>query len=267
MDKGYKVLMLDTRGNGLSNTIDTEQLLKRDGPEEQAKYLKHFITDSIVKDAEAIRMALTEDYPENKKKWSVLGQSFGGFCAVSYLSQYPHALREVFTTGGLPPLIKQPDALYAKLVQRARNASNKYYENFPDDIGRMHRIVDHVTNNATRTLTGGLLLPERLQNLGVGLGFTGFAETLHNLILRMDNDLEMFGEFSRPTLSSVDQQSPFNDQILYALIHEPIYMYGSASNWSAERVIKETYGFNALEAKKDEPIMFTVEMVELLISS
>jgi pimeloyl-ACP methyl ester carboxylesterase len=33
----------------------------------------------------------------------VLGQSYGGFCAVHCLSAHPEGLREVFVTGGLPP--------------------------------------------------------------------------------------------------------------------------------------------------------------------
>jgi hypothetical protein len=44
----------------------------------QANYLKFYRADSIVRDCEAIRQALTKDYPEEKKKWSIMGQSFGG---------------------------------------------------------------------------------------------------------------------------------------------------------------------------------------------
>ena len=41
--------------------------------------------DNIVRDAETIRNILTG----SDGRWSVLGQSFGGFCAVHYLSNYP----------------------------------------------------------------------------------------------------------------------------------------------------------------------------------
>lgn len=66
-------------------------------------FLKHFRADNIgvsqtqvtqefakqppVQDCEAIRKVLTANYPEDKKKWSIMGQSFGGFCAVNYLSR------------------------------------------------------------------------------------------------------------------------------------------------------------------------------------
>lgn len=55
----------------------------------QAKYLKLYRADSIVRDCEAVRLALTEGWPEERKKWSVMGQSFGGFCSITYLSFYP----------------------------------------------------------------------------------------------------------------------------------------------------------------------------------
>lgn len=45
------------------------------------------LTPSTVKDCEAIRKTLTADFPTGKKKWSAMGQSFGGFCCVTYLSQ------------------------------------------------------------------------------------------------------------------------------------------------------------------------------------
>jgi hypothetical protein len=42
----------------------------------------------------------------------VLGQSFGGMCAVTYLSFAPHGVREAFITGGLPGLTATPDDVY-----------------------------------------------------------------------------------------------------------------------------------------------------------
>src|ERR1019366_7398373 len=49
-------------------------------------YLAHFRADSIVADAEWIRREL------GVERWSVLGQSFGGFCAMRYLSAAPVGL-------------------------------------------------------------------------------------------------------------------------------------------------------------------------------
>lgn len=86
LKKGYQILFLDQRGTGLSSTVTAQTLAKQGGPEEQADYLRHFRADSIVEDCESIRKVLTADYPDEKKKWSIIGQSFGGFCCVTYLS-------------------------------------------------------------------------------------------------------------------------------------------------------------------------------------
>ena len=42
----------------------------------------------------------------------MLGQSYGGFCITTYLSYAPHALDVALITGGLPPLVDEPDAVY-----------------------------------------------------------------------------------------------------------------------------------------------------------
>ncbi len=68
----YRVLMLDQRGTGRSTPVGD---LPGMTPEQQAAYLQHFRADSIVRDAEWIRSAL------GVEQWSILGQSFGGFCA------------------------------------------------------------------------------------------------------------------------------------------------------------------------------------------
>jgi len=112
LEKGYQMLYLDQRGTGLSTPISAATLALQGDPHRQADYLKLFRADSIVKDCEAIRKTLTEDYPTELKKWSVFGQSFGGFCVLTYLSKYPNGLREAFTSGGLAPIGQSPEAVY-----------------------------------------------------------------------------------------------------------------------------------------------------------
>jgi hypothetical protein len=50
--------------------------------------LRNCRADSIVRDAELVRASLV---PKNNHdgRWSLLGQSFGGFCCVTYLSIAP----------------------------------------------------------------------------------------------------------------------------------------------------------------------------------
>jgi pimeloyl-ACP methyl ester carboxylesterase len=86
-----RVVLLDQRGTGGSAPIG--RLLGMSAAD-QAAYLTHFRADSIVRDAECVRQALGVD------RWSVLGQSFGGFCALAYVSLAPEGLRQAFFTGG-----------------------------------------------------------------------------------------------------------------------------------------------------------------------
>lgn len=51
---------------------------------------------------------------------SIFGQSYGGFVALSYLSFAPHGLREVFTTGGLPPIGQTPEQVYRATFRKVR---------------------------------------------------------------------------------------------------------------------------------------------------
>ena len=105
----YRLLLLDQRGTGRSTPVGD---LPGMSPQEQAEYLTHFRADSIVRDAELIRRELEVE------RWSVLGQSFGGFCVVNYLSQAPEGLAEAFVTGGLPPLDRHPDDVYRATFRR-----------------------------------------------------------------------------------------------------------------------------------------------------
>jgi pimeloyl-ACP methyl ester carboxylesterase len=86
--RDYRVLLLDQRGTGRSTAATRQTLTGRGPAKAQADYLTHFRADSIVLDAELIRRELTGGAP-----WSVLGQSFGGFCTVTYLSFAPDGVR------------------------------------------------------------------------------------------------------------------------------------------------------------------------------
>jgi len=69
LEKGYQMLYLDQRGTGLSSPISAATLALQGDVHRQADYLKLLRADSIVKDCEAVRKTLTEDYPSELKKW------------------------------------------------------------------------------------------------------------------------------------------------------------------------------------------------------
>ncbi|EEP76161.1 hypothetical protein UREG_01010 [Uncinocarpus reesii 1704] len=210
-------------GTGLSSPITAATLALQGNATKQAEYLRKFRADSIVQDCEAVRMCLTANYPVDKKPWSVLGQSFGGFCAVTYLSKFPQGLREVFTTGGLPPLVTNPEPVLQKTFGKLQERNRAYYQKFPEDEERVRNILCHLEKNDVSVPDGGALTPERFLSLGISLGMRGGLDYIHDIVLRCSNDLEVYGFLTRPTISSVESASTFDNNILYAVIHEAIY--------------------------------------------
>jgi pimeloyl-ACP methyl ester carboxylesterase len=244
--RDYRVLLLDQRGTGLSSPVNHETLARVGSPEEQAAYLTHFRADSIVRDAELIRRELAGDEP-----WSVLGQSFGGFCALTYLSFFPDGLREVIVTGGLPPLELSADDVYRATYRRVLDRNRRYYERYPEDADRVRGIVERLDADDVRLPGGGRLTARRFRQLGIVLGMSDGAEQVHYVVERA------FAEGARPGygfLRAVEAAQTFETSPIYAILHEPLYCQGEASRWSAHRVAAEF-------AELGDPTMFTGEMV------
>lgn len=263
LDKGYQLLCLDSRGTGLSTPITPSTLQMRGAEDVQASYLKLFRADSIVKDYEAIRKALTADYPEEKKQWSVMGQSFGGFCIITYLSFFPEGLREAFTYGGLQPLVKSPDEVYRRLYRKVIQRNKHYYEKYPEDVERVKTIMNYLKrfgDGKIKLPSEGALTRRRFQSIGIGLGMHGGVDGIHALVLKASNDIESFGHLTRNSLVEIDSATSFDTCTIYAILHEPIYCEGNAPNWSAHR-LQDEYPEFALDKTDDSPIYLTGEMV------
>ncbi len=249
----YRVLLLDQRGTGRSSPI-TFQTLARLSPAEMAAYLKHFRADAIVQDAEFIRRQLAGE----KTPWSVLGQSYGGFCGVHYLSAAPEGLREVFFTGGLPSLVRSVDEVYRATYQRTLDKNALYYARYPDDAARTQEIMGRLLAAPVTLPGGGTLSPARFQQLGMGFGASYGFETVHYLLEEAFVEGMTGSEFSFGFLRGVENAIPFETNPIYAILHEAIYCQGDASRWAAERVRAE---FPAFELAADRPVMFTGEMI------
>jgi pimeloyl-ACP methyl ester carboxylesterase len=262
------MLYFDHRGMGLSTPVTAATVASHAGPNaaDQAKYLKHFRADSAVKDLEAIRQCLIADYPAESKKWSVMAQSYGGFVAISYLSRYPDSLSEVFTMGGLPPvMVRGPEEVYKRLVEKVQQRNTAYFKKFPEDEMNVRMILDYLiteesTNGPVSLSGGGQLTAERFMQLGISFGFHGGLDVVHDIVLTAANDLQIFGFLTRPTLSKIAAHGSFDDHPLYAVLHEPIYCQGGiAPKWAAERIVKQHPNFDA--RSKSRKVYFTGEMV------
>lgn len=248
------MLYLDQRGTGLSTPISAATLALQGEAQKQADYLKLFRADNIVRDCEAIRKTLTKDYPTELKKWSIFGQSFGGFCALTYLSKSPEGLREVFTSGGLAPISKTADEVYQATFKKVMERNKAYYAKYPEDIDTVHNIAFHIKSKGGLPLpSGGTLTVRSFMTLGRAFGMHGGLDSVHDHVYRMKSDLEQFQFVTRPTLSALESALTFDDSILYAVLHEAIYCEGKASNWAAERVGKTLKEFQWLSSTPTSP--------------
>jgi pimeloyl-ACP methyl ester carboxylesterase len=250
----YHVLLLDSRGNGRSSVVLPQTLARRGDARAQADYLMHFRADSIVRDAEIIRRQLLGE----KEPWSLLGQSYGGFCAVTYLSRHPEGLREVFVTGGLPPLSGSPDEYYRHTYPEVRRKTEKFFTRYPADRELCARILEHLHRREVALPTGGRLTARRFQQAGFMLGFDDGMENLHYLLesafcAGVDGD-----ELSLPFLRALENSQSFETNPIFAVLHEMCYTQGAASRWSAERVRAE---FTDMNWAPGRPPSFTGEMI------
>ncbi len=251
--KDYRVLLLDQRGTARSCPANRQTLALHATAREQAEYLAHFRADSIVADAELIRKQLTGGRP-----WSVLGQSFGGFCTVTYLSFAPDGIREAFVTGGLPGLDATADDVYRATYPLVAAKNRAHYERYPQDVKRAKQIARHLAEQRTLLPSGARLTVEAFQALGQQLGSSTGSHTLHYLL----EDPFAGDELSDDFLYQAQTLLSFAGAPLYALLHEACYAQGCATNWAAQRIRGEFGEFDAVAALDgDEPLMFTGEMI------
>ncbi len=231
----FRVLMLDQRGTGRSSPIGA---LPGRTPEQQAEYLAKFRADSIVRDAEWIRGEL------GVERWSVLGQSFGGFCVTSYLSMAPGGLREAFITGGLPPIGPRVDEVYARTYARVLERNLRYYERYPADRERVLRLHELIEQDRLALPSGDRLTWRRFRQLGQALGMSDGAERLH-YVLELPPGSPAFRH-------DVEAAVSFSRNPIYAVLHEASWADGGFTRWSAERTLPADY---------EAPHLFTGEHV------
>jgi pimeloyl-ACP methyl ester carboxylesterase len=249
----YRVLLLDQRGTGRSTPAGRRTLAGLGSPAAQAAYLAHFRADSIVADAELIRGQVTGGAP-----WSLLGQSFGGFVTVAYLSAAPDGVREAFLAGGLPGLQASADDVY-RLTYPAVAAKNRaHYERYPQDVERARAIAAALARSPA-TLPGGTVLTvAAFQSLGMMLGSSRGSHLLHYLL----EDPFAGDELGDGFRYQAESLLTFATAPLYALLHEACYAQGAATRWAAERVRAEFPAFDAGRAlEAGDPVLFTGEMI------
>jgi pimeloyl-ACP methyl ester carboxylesterase len=221
--KEYRVLLIDQRGTGRSTPVGAQ--IAGETPEAQATYLTHFRADAIVRDAESIRQELGVD------RWSILGQSFGGFTSMTYLSIAPDGLREAMITGGLSPIGRPVDDIYGATYRRLIVQNRRYFERYPDDRDRVREILQRLDDEDIRLPGGDRLTARRFRQLGLWLGDSAGFELLHHVI-----ELP-FGSLA--FLHDAAEGVEWERDPIYATLHESSYADGVATRWSADRLLPD----------------------------
>ncbi|MBM6699879.1 alpha/beta fold hydrolase [Bifidobacterium pullorum subsp. saeculare] len=276
----FRVILPDQRGTGRSNRIDTHTMaaLAAAAPDQataartQADYLKQFLADSIVRDFEHLR--LTEF---GGRRWTTLGQSYGGFLTLTYLSLFPQGVAASFTTGGIPHVPADATEVYEHTFPRMRMKTERFYERYPQDVERVAALADRLPSAADLTgaegrwasangrdvpllANGDPLTVERLQCLGSDFGMKPSFERVHWIL----DDVFLDGD------GSANADSPLSDEFLakveaatssrplYWPLQEFIYADGELDapiRWAAQRVRGTLPEFGAGQ----RPLLFTGE--------
>lgn len=247
--KRFRVLLLDQRGTGLSSPVQARRMQAM-GADQGGRYLSHFLADSIIRDAEHIRLTLF-----GGRKWFTLGQSYGGFLTLTYLSHAPQGLAGCYVTGGLPGIHADAAQVYRQTYPRVASKNAQYFRRYPQDRALLDRLADHLDAHDIRLPDGDRLHSRRLQHLGMGLGMSEGFEALHWLLedAFCDDD-----RLSDGFLAAVADATSYHQRPLYAAIHEAIYgRTGAATDWAAERLLSEFPAFAAAA----RPLLFTGEMI------
>ncbi|MDR2254684.1 MAG: alpha/beta hydrolase [Arthrobacter sp.] len=236
----FQVLLLDQRGTGGSSPIDAAALLGRGGPEAQAEYLSCFRAPDIVADAEAVRQGL------GIASWSTLGQSYGGFITLSYLSLAPASLDRCLITGGLGEIRGDAAPVYRATYARMREREEEFFSWHPEDRERLQRVYDVVraaraAGSPERLADGSEVTETTVQRLGMFLGGNGRVQGLHFALEQAVVEAPECARLSAAFLGVLQAQLDHAGHPLYWLLQESIYSSGAPTAWAASRVRAAEY--------------------------
>lgn len=251
--KTHRVLLLDQRGTGRSSRVDGTVISRFDTASAGADFLQHFRADSIVADAEHLRKTLY-----GGRRWSTLGQSYGGFLTLTYLSQAPEGLSACYVTGGLASIAPDAAEVYRRTFPRTRGKNREYYARYPDDLALVSRIADRLAAGRVLLPDGDTLSVRRFQSLGIDFGMKPGFERMHWLLDEAfaDDDGD---RLSDGFLAQVLARTSFADNPLFAAMQESIYAHGDngPTGWAAQAELGRHPDF----AETARPLLFTGEMM------
>lgn len=243
--KDFRLLLLDQRGTGGSTPATAATLSAHPTDEARTAHLTHLRAPSIVQDAEMLRLAL------GAGPWTTLGQSFGGFCTLSYLSWRPEGLERCLITGGLAPLTGHADRVYRATYARMRERAEEFFARHPQDRDTWAEVMALVraaeaAGEPARLPDGSALTVGRVQQLGMLLGGNTRVDQLHWVLADAVDRTGAAPRLSDAFVAAVAAQVERGTNPLYAVLHEAIYAQPAeltdgrpATGWSAARVLAE----------------------------
>jgi hypothetical protein len=122
-------------------------------------------------------------------------------------------------------------------VHQCAERNKAYYKKYPEDIDAVHGLAFHIKSKGGLQLpSGGVLTVRGFLTLGRNFGMHGGLDSVHDLVFRMKRDIHQFQFITRPTLSALESALSFDDNVIYAILHESIYCENEANKWAADRV-------------------------------
>ena len=266
--KRFRVILPDQRGTGRSSHVSGRTIAAlgerssaagADPAHTQAEFLKRLLAPSIVRDLEYLRLTVFEGKP-----WVTLGQSYGGFLTLAYLSAYPTGISAAFVAGGIPHVPASAGEVYAHTFPRMAMKTRQYYERYPEDAARVAAVADRLSAGDVVLPDGSPFTVARLQLLGSDFGMKPSFERMHWLF---DHAFEAAdggvpadptgAELSDAFLMGVLDRTTTRQNPLYWTLQELIYADGTCApiGWAAER---ERAGRPEFDAGA-RPLLFTGE--------
>lgn len=246
----HRVVLLDQRGTGRSTRVDASRAAELgagtpEGDAALAEHLRHHRADAVVADAEHVRHAVY-----GGRRWESLGQSYGGFVTLTYLSRAPHGLAACYVTGGLAGLTATADDVYAATYPRVLDRNARHLARFPGDADLLDALADRLDAEDVRLPSGDRLTTRRLQSLGIALGRADGSDDLHWLLDEAFRDGPFSegpgaapdGPLAPSFLAAVEERTSHADGPLYVVLHESIYAQGpllgqGPTAWAAQRLL------------------------------
>jgi proline iminopeptidase len=225
--KRFRLILPDQRGTGRSTPVYGSAMAGRT-PAEGAALLARYRADSIIRDFEALRHRHFEG-----RQWWTLGQSYGGFLTLHYLSHFPEAVVASAVTGGLPGIDGGADIVYQRTFARIEAKNAQFRARLPHLAQRIARIADLLDGEDVRLPSGDRLTVRRLQTIGMDFGMKVGADNVHWVL---DEAFADAGEtrLADTFLHTIERLTSYASNPLYMALQEAIYGPGP-SNWAAQR--------------------------------